>query len=59
MWDDGGKFLMVMKDDSINRMMLISFFAVERNIKENNQGYDLSNNIEYRFLGTLAGTDLT
>ena len=36
MWDDGGKFLMVMKDDSINRMMLISFFAVERNIKENN-----------------------
>lgn len=36
MWDDGGKYLLVMKDDFNNRMLILSFFAVERGLKEVN-----------------------
>lgn len=57
-WDHGGKYLLVIRDDPTNRVLLLSFFAVEKGPKGQEAGYDLSNIVEQRFLGNLSGADI-
>jgi hypothetical protein len=58
-WDYGGKFLNVIRDDLVNRSVLLSFFSIEKAVKNKEVGYTLQNLIEQRYLANLAGSELT